>query len=172
MNWPTGLDLGTDDGIEMELLSQAIYEKVLKAFNAENEPPQNFGAVSSSSSSSGSGGGRGQRSSVDEENGSRTDIIRVKSEEEEIVIGDVVEEEEEEKVAGNIIHGNVQTVNRGASADGRVNSDQEQGKLEETVEEAMGYNNVPQKVNLFKRPRKDPAHHNKSSTPRQDKTRG
>lgn len=31
MNWPTGLDLGTADGMEIALLSQTIYEEVLKA---------------------------------------------------------------------------------------------------------------------------------------------
>lgn len=143
MNWPTGLDLGTADGMEIALLSQTIYEEVLKAFNAENELPQNFGAVSSSGRSNSGSGGRGQRSSVDEKNGSRTDIIRVKSEKKEILIGDE-EEEEEEKEAENNVHTNEQTVNRRASADGHVNNSdlqrqqhqqqQQQGDMEESEE--------------------------------------
>ncbi|KAH9405673.1 hypothetical protein TYRP_001533 [Tyrophagus putrescentiae] len=152
-DWPTRLDWGST-GNYVELLSGAIYEKVLEAFKEEGggmgveEPPRALGVVSRS----GGGGGGGPRSSVVEENGLRRVIV--KSEEEEIVIGD--EEEEEEN--------NVQTneqVNRRASDDGQVvwnNSDlqqqqqHQQEEIEETEEEAMDHNML-QGEDLAKRPR-------------------
>ncbi len=118
--WPTGLDLGSAEGIEVELLSGAIYKKVLEAFREEEEgdgmvveePPRTLGMVSNSGSSG------GPWSSVVEENGLRRVIV--KSEEEEIVIDD----EEEEEAAENNVHANEQ-VNRRASTDGHQETEEE-----------------------------------------------
>ncbi|KAH9387785.1 hypothetical protein TYRP_008982 [Tyrophagus putrescentiae] len=158
VNWPTGLDWGSADGIDVELLSGAIYMKVLEAFNEEDgiggveEPPRTSGVVSSSGSNCG-----GPRSSVVEENGLRRVIV--KSEEEEIVIDD--SEDEEEETAENNVHASEQ-VNRRASADGYVNNgdqqNQQQEEAEETEEEeeeAMEINNMLQEENLAGRPRRE-----------------
>ncbi|KAH9405667.1 hypothetical protein TYRP_001526 [Tyrophagus putrescentiae] len=124
VNWPTGLDLGSAEGIEVELLSGAIYKKVLEAFReegdgmVEEEPPRTLGLVS---------GSGGPRSSVVEEN--RLTRVIVKSEEEEIVIDD--EDEEEVEEAENNVHANGQ-VDRRASAD--------QGHQEAEEEDRMNGN--------------------------------
>ncbi len=116
-DWPTRFDCGSA-GIDMELLSGAIYMKVLEALREEGdgmsveEPPRAFGVVSSSRRIGDRTCTRGLRSSVVEEN--RLTRVIVKSEEEEIVISDGEEEEEEEE---NNIPANEQ-VNRRASADG------------------------------------------------------
>ena len=124
-DWPTRFDCGSA-GIDMELLSGAIYMKVLEAFNEEaenggtgdvlSEPSRAFGVVSRSSS------GGGTRSSVVEEN--RLTRVIVKSEEEEIVISD------------------------------EENNDQQQ-QIETAEEDRMDYNNMLQEGNLAGRPRRE-----------------
>ncbi|KAH9399334.1 hypothetical protein TYRP_018248 [Tyrophagus putrescentiae] len=159
-SWPTRLDYGSS-GNEIELLSNAIYSKVLQAFGKENgmgveEPPQTLGIENSSSG--GDGGGDLLSSDVE---GTRLRRVIVQSKTEVIVIGS--DEEDEEEAVNNVQ--NNEEINRRASVDGNVNnSDQRHEELEETEEEAMDYNNTPPKVNSARQPREVSGSSNNNSS--------